>query len=242
MAAMSDPKPPGAYASDIKMSGLVQLIVYDVGLPLLGFYGTRALGGSVMTGLVVATAVAAVRLVWQIVRHRKVDPFSAMMLLLVGGSLAISFFTGDPRFMLLRACIIGIVAGLGFIGSCLVKKPMSFAIAKRLAGKDEASQAGLDAGWAESAEFRRSFYVMSLVWGFGLLAETIVRILNIYVFIPNIDVVVAVNAAVHGGSVALMAAWNIWSIRRSRREALLLQFHSQDSRDELGEATDALLV
>ena len=103
MAAMSDPKPPGAYASDIKMSGLVQLIAYDVGLPLLGFYGTRALGGSVMTGLVVATAVAAVRLVWQIVRHRKVDPFSAMMLLLVGGSLAISFFTGDPRFMLSRS-------------------------------------------------------------------------------------------------------------------------------------------
>lgn len=58
---------------------------------------------------------------------------------------------------------------------------------------------------------------MSLVWGFGLIVESLVRITMIYTL--SIDVTVAASVAVQVLTMTGLAAWNIRYIKGARAEA-----------------------
>jgi hypothetical protein len=195
-------------------AGLIRMILVEVGLPVLTYYGLHAIGISDYRALVAATVVAGLRLGFVALHHRKLDGFAAFMMTVFAVGLALSFVTGDARFMLAKDSAGTAIAGLIFLGTCIIGRPISFYAAQRFAGTTGRSQTWWNDRWQTSPAFRRGFRVMSLVWGVGLLIEAAVRILLIYVL--PIDVMVGLSTVLQLAAFTLLITWNVWYGRRMR--------------------------
>ena len=174
---------------------------WDVGLAVSCYYGAKGLGFSDYAALLSGTVVTGARLVWVAVRDRRVDPFAMFLMVLFGAGLALAFLTGDARFVLVKDSFTDGLAGLVFLASCLIHRPLTFYAALRFAGSSGADR--VNAQWA-SRPLRRGFYRTSLAWGFGLLADALLRIPLIYLL--PLDVAVGATnllmAIVFGGLTA----------------------------------------
>lgn len=220
----------GRFAPSIRMSGLLRMLALDIAIPVGGYYLARALGAGMTAALLISTVLAGIRLCWLIWRQGRADAFAIFMLFLFAGGLTLSLITGDPRFLLLKGAALTVLSGLVFLGSVAVRRPLTFSVAVRLAGSDEASAAGLREGWATSAPFRMGFYVMGVVWGVGLVLSGVVQIALIYTL--TLDQSVAATNVVSLVVFAICIGWNVWFVERSRRL-------SRDASDPLPEVLPA---
>ena len=206
--------PAGAYGGRIKLSGLVTMLAWDVGLPLAAYYLARAAGQTAFWSLMAATIVAGLRVVWGAWRHKRIDAFSAFMMTLFALGMVLSAVTGDARWLLVKGCVVTAIAGFVFLGSAALKRPLTLTVGKRLAAKDPESLAELEQGWRESAEFRTGFIQLALLWGFGLVLESILRLVIIYT--TSIDVSVAASAAIQILAYAVMIWITIREVKAMR--------------------------
>jgi hypothetical protein len=189
-------------------------MLVEVGLPVLTYYGLHAVGISDYRALLAATVVAGLRLAFVALRNRKLDGFAAFMMAVFAVGLALSFVTGDARFMLAKDSVGTTIAGLIFLGTCVVGRPLSFYAAQRFAATAGRSQTWWNDKWQTSPAFRHGFRVMSLTWGVGLLVEAAVRIPLIYVL--PIDLMVGLSTVLQLAAFALLITWNVWYARRMR--------------------------
>ncbi|HEY2205489.1 MAG TPA: VC0807 family protein [Pseudonocardia sp.] len=204
-AATAAPGGPAAGScSPVGMRRLARSLVWDVGLPVLGYYAARAAGCDEYLAMLAGTLIAAARTLLVAVRHRRLDPFAAFLMVIFGIGLALTLLTGDPRFMLVKQAVTGAVAGLVFLGSCLVHRPLTRAAALRFADPEAAAR--IRAGWAEPAG-RRPWYVSSLVWGVGLLLESVLRVGVVYLL--PFDVAVGASTALEVAAFALLIGWTV---------------------------------
>lgn len=217
----------GRYASTIAMRGLGTMMALDVAVPLVAYYLARVIGVSMTASLFTATIAAGIRMLWLIWRNGELDGFSVFMLVLFAGGLGLSLLTGDPRFMLSKNAAATVLGGLVLIGSAVVRRPITFMVGKRLAGKDEQARRELETGWAECKNFRIGFYVMACVWGFGLIIEAAIRFWFIYN--TSLDLAVAITTGVSIAGFLILIGWQIWFVQRSRTLAKRAGFLVPDS-------------
>jgi intracellular septation protein A len=208
----------GAYGGSISMRGLPVMLAYDVGIPVGAYYLARLAGAGTFLALLVATLAAGARLLWTVWRQREVDGFALFMLIVFGGGLVASFWTGDERFLLLKNAVATGFAGVVFALSAAARRPLSYAIAKRMSLGDEQAHRDMIVGWQESRSLRKGFYIMTVVWGTGLVAEAVLRVWVIYQV--GVDTAVALTAGIQVGTFALLGAWNVWFVLASRRLAV----------------------
>lgn len=206
----------GQYASTIAMRGLGVMLLIDVVVPVAAYYAFRAAGQSQTVALLAATIASALRNVQVMVKQREVDGFAAFMFVILAAGLVASFWTGDPRFMLVKGAVGGLVAGLAFSASSLIKRPLTFEVAKRLAGDDHA-RTDLARGWRESIAFRRGMHIMTQAWGLGLIADAALSFVLIY-NLP-IDTSVMAMTVLKIATFVALGAWNAWFVETSRRLA-----------------------
>ncbi|HEX5348532.1 MAG TPA: VC0807 family protein [Pseudonocardiaceae bacterium] len=145
--------------------------------------------------------------------------------------LALSFATGDARFMLAKDSVGTAVAGLIFLGTCVVGRPMTFYAAQRFSATSE-KQTWWNIKWQTSPGFRRGFRVMSMVWGVGLLIEAAMRIPLIYVL--PIHVMVGLSTVLQAAVFTLLIAWTMWYARPDRDSAPNSAFHRHGNRYSAG--------
>lgn len=189
-------------------------LLWDVGLPLAGYYGLHALGASDWVALLVATLAAGVRLVWVAVRARQVTWFAAVMLGVFGLGLALAFVGGDPRFLLVKDSFGTALVGLVFLASLVAGKPLTLS----------AFQTWQPRGAQEMEEFYRTlppirsmFRRSAVVWGVGLLLEATLRIPLIYLL--PIEVMVGLSTAMMVTTIVGLSIWNAWYGRRAGAKA-----------------------
>jgi hypothetical protein len=190
---------------------LVMSLAWDIGPSVAAYYGARALGCTEYIALLAGTVASALRLGWVAVRDRRLDPFAMFLLVLFGVGLALTFVTGDARFVLVKDSATSLLAGLFFLGSVALRRPLTYYAAQRFSGA--AGRAELIAKYADPT-FRRGFYVSSLVWGGGLALESLVRIPMVFLL--------PIDAAVGASNVLMIAAYGlltIWTVRSSKRAA-----------------------
>ncbi|MEJ2888510.1 VC0807 family protein [Actinomycetospora aeridis] len=193
--------------------GALTGLLFDIGIPVLGYYVLHLLGTSDWVALLVATVAAGLRLCWVAVRTRRITWFAAVMLGMFGLGLALAFASDDPRFMLLSDSFTTSVVALGFLGSLVVGKPLTLSAFQtwkpREAGK-------MDEYYRTNPVVRRLFRVSALVWGLGLLIESVARIPLVYAL--PVEVMVGVSAALLIATNAGLAVWNVaYAVRQSRR-------------------------
>ncbi|WP_328649139.1 hypothetical protein OHS58_18290 [Amycolatopsis sp. NBC_00348] len=157
---------------------LIGTLALDVGLPVAAYFVADVAGASSYQALLIGTVVAGVRVLWVVVRQRRLEPFALFLLLLFGVGLALAFVSGDARLLLAKDAATSLLAGLVMAGSCLLRKPFAYYAAERMArssGRIEQFRAAANAPGGQA-----HWYRISLVWGIGLLVDSLVRVAAIF--------------------------------------------------------------
>jgi intracellular septation protein A len=180
---VSDP----ASAQRRSMRPLFQTILLDVAPPLIAYYGLRAAGTSEYVALLSATVLSGVRVVYGVVKSRRLDPFAGYLLLTFGLSLAVGLATTDPKMILVGNTVVNGLGGLVFLGSCFIGTPLTQVVGERFGPPEDVDDAA-------KARRRRVHVQLSAMWGVGLLIEVAIRL----VVIANLSVDAAngVNSAI----------------------------------------------
>ncbi|GAA1873979.1 hypothetical protein GCM10009836_63760 [Pseudonocardia ailaonensis] len=192
---------------------MIRGLAWDVGLPVATYYVLHLLGFDDWIALLGGSVVAALRIVWVAVRHRRLNPFATVMLVVYGAGFALAFATGEPRTLLLRNSLITGVLGLVFLWTAICgRRPLTLSA---LQSFQPAQAAQVQAEFDTDADVRRGHRFSSTVWGVGLLAEALIRIP--LVFLLPVSVAVGLTEALLIVTLVGLAAWNAWWVRRASR-------------------------
>jgi hypothetical protein len=163
-------------------------IALDVAPSLVAYYGLRALGTSEYVALLTATIVAGVKVCYDAVKARRLDPFAGFLMLNFGLSLAVGLATSDARLLLAGNTLVSGIGGLLFLLSCIVGRPLTQVVSERMEPDTEESEPGADA-------YRRRVHVLlSAMWGIGLLVGMVVHL--VVIFTTSVDVANAVTTVI----------------------------------------------
>ena len=108
-----------------------RIVALDVAPPLVGYYGLRAAGASEYVALVAATVLSGLKVTYDAVKARRLDPFACYLLLTFGLSLAVALATTDPKLILAGNTLVNGIGGLLFLGSCVIGTPLTQVVAER---------------------------------------------------------------------------------------------------------------
>ena len=119
--------PASPSASGASRRSLARGLALDVGLPVVAYYALHAAGVSNWFALLAATLVAAARIVLVAVRQRRLNALALVMLVIYGVGLALTFATGDVRFLVLKDSVGTGVLGLLFLCFAVAGHPLTLA-------------------------------------------------------------------------------------------------------------------
>ncbi|MFC0544074.1 VC0807 family protein [Kutzneria chonburiensis] len=197
---------------------ILKSLVFDVGVPTAAYFVAHWLGASDFVALLAGSLIALLRTLVVAARDRKFQLFSAVMVGVFTVGIVLSFLTGDVKFLLVKESAGTFVAGVAFLVSCLIGKPLIYFAALRMQPAREAEFAQL---WTTRPEFRHTFVVLSAVWGFGLLFEALLRIPLVFV-LPT-EVMVTVSTVMIIVAFVLLAVWTKWYAGRRQAKFAQLQ-------------------
>ena len=185
-------------------------LAWDVGLPVAAYYALHLAGATDWVALLAATAVAAARTLWGVVRHRTLNQFATVMLLVYGIGLLLAFVSGDPRMLLLKSSLVTAAVGAVFLVTAIRgRRPLTLAAAQSfMPAKAEALVEMYDG----DLDVRRAFRLTSAVWGVGLLAEAVLRI-PLVVLLP-VEIGVGASEGLFIAAFVGLMVWNGWYTAR----------------------------
>lgn len=144
---------------------LVLGLFLDIGLWLGSYYLILATTGSLLAALLVAGAVALLRMGFAAVRTRHVDSFLAVVVLSFAISVLLALVTGDPVVLLFKSVVLTALWGAITLATLKVGKPLLFSMTQRLiAPGPEGAKAWFQL-WETSTPFRWLYRRLTLVWG-----------------------------------------------------------------------------
>ncbi|MFD1045709.1 VC0807 family protein [Kibdelosporangium lantanae] len=187
-------------------------VLWDVIPPTAGYFGLRAFGVSTELALLGSTAIAALRVGLVAVRARRFDVIAGFIMAVYGLSLAATLVSGDDHVLLLRDSFTTGVLPLGFLVSCVVRRPLVFYAAKR--ASSPVASTDWDTRWANEPGVRHTFMVLTAGWGFGLLAEAVVRVPLIYL-LPS-DTMVGLSSVLQLVAIGLLVLWSVRYVKARR--------------------------
>jgi hypothetical protein len=211
MLQQPDGAAPEAASSDVeggagrRRSPMLSM-VYDVVPSVATYYGLRILGADPYLALLGATAVAALRLLYVLWTDHTFDRFAAFMVVIFAIGLALSFVTGDPRFLLMKDSVTTAVSGLIFGVSWLLGRPLMLTAVQRFGARSDAEAREMEDWWRTDVVFRHMIAVMSGAWCLGLIGEAAVRVPLIYLL--PIDVMAGLSTVL---SVAVLGGLFVWT-------------------------------
>ena len=213
--------------------GLLVEVVVNVALPYAVYSLLQPRYGDVRALL----ASSAPPIGWSLAefaRKRQVDAVSLLVLLGIALSLLAFIGGGSVKFLQLRENLVTGAIGLVFLGSAAIGKPIIYHLAIATAARQSTSAgvvpqsasagmvsqstsaAGALVTLKDNVALRRMMTLMTLVWGFGLLAATAVACA--LVFTLSIQNYLLVSPFVGYGIMGVLALWTMWFSRRARMQ------------------------
>ena len=155
---------------------------------------------------------------WSVIefaRKRRVDAVSILVIAGIVLSLLAFLGGGSVRFLQLRENLVTGLVGLVFLGSAAIGRPLIYQLARASKLRESRSEAERFEGLREYPSFRRGMNIMTLVWGFGLLAQTMVACL--LVFQMSIRNYLIVSPFLGYGTMGALALWTFFYVKRMKR-------------------------
>jgi hypothetical protein len=196
-------------SQDHSLRPVMRGILLDVAPPLLAYYGLRAAGVSEYVALLTATVLAGIKVSYDAIKARRLDPFAGYLMLNFGLSLAVGLATSDARMLMVGNTLVGGIGAVVFLGSCFIGTPLTQIVAERVRVISEENP---DPG---EAEFKRRVNVsLSAMWGIGLLLGTLISLAII--FWLSVDVANGVNTVVSLAFTAVLMVVTVVMAKRAR--------------------------
>ena len=150
----------------------------------------------------------------QLIWSRKLDALSLLVIAGIALSLGATLLGGSPRLLLIRESFITGIFGLVFLGSLLFPKPLVFYLAKATVAKQGMKQEVFESNWSIPG-FRFTFYLMTVVWGAGLLIEATLKIVLAFTIQTGLFLVVSpiISYSIYFG----LFGWSIWYGNQRRK-------------------------
>jgi len=187
-------------------------------VPLAVYYLVRSHVSGDATALAIAGIPAALWVVVQWLRLRRIDPIGAIILFGFAAGLIASAALGGNAFVLkVRDSAFTGLFGLSCLASLALRRPVMFYVGRAMsAGNDPARREAYDALW-ELPPARRVFAIITTVWGIGLLVEAGLRVVLAATLPTGPFLAVApVMAAVMIGGMFVFTLWySKWSRERT---------------------------
>ena len=164
-------------------------------------------------------ASSAPPIVWSIVefaRHRRVDALSILVLLGIALSLLAFIGGGSVRLLQLREKMVTVIIGCVFLGSAAIGRPLIYQLARASMIRKSSSELQQFESLNANRYFRRTMTIMTLVWGFGLLADAAVSAALIYT-ISIRDYLIA-GPFIGYGTMGALSLWTFFYARRQRHK------------------------
>ncbi|TDG00602.1 VC0807 family protein [Paenibacillus piri] len=189
-------------------------VLLNIALPYLA-YTLLVPYTSGLTALSAAALIPLCDSLFNLIRTRKVDAFSSFILLSIVLGIAAVFIGGDERFILLRESYITGVMGILFMASLCFARPLIYYFAERFMGRDSS----LDEKWTRFPGVRRTFRMITLVWGISLLFEACLKVMLVYsISVPDFLIV---SPIVTYGIIGLTIWWNVQFVRQVKRKSAI---------------------
>ena len=203
-----DPKAIRNIAVEILVNIVLPYLIYVKAEPRLG--SVRAL-----------LAASVPPILWsgiEFARKRRIDAVSLLVLAGIVLSLLAFFGGGSARFLQLRENLVTGLIGLVFLVSAAMGRPLIYQLAHAGKLREDPVEAARFESLRDNPRFRRNMTIMTLVWGFGLLAQTAVACLLVFsLSIPRYLIVSPiVGYSIMGG----LALWTFWFVKRIKRRGV----------------------
>jgi len=157
-------------------------------------------------------------LVWSIVglvRSGRLDALSIMVLAGIALSLIALAGGGSAQFLQLREKLVTFLISLAFLGSAALGRPLIGPLARATVARESAEALARFETRRHEGPLRRMIMVMTLVWGFGLLADFAVSVLLIECL--SVADYLVVGPVVGYGTMGGLTVWTVVYRRRTRQ-------------------------
>ncbi|MGI4731179.1 MAG: VC0807 family protein [Janthinobacterium lividum] len=193
--------------------GLLGEVVVNFVLPYVIYSWSSDRLGEV--GALLASSVPPIA--WslvELVRHRRVDALSIVVLGGIALSILAFFGGGSARMLQLREKMVTGIIGIAFLGSALIGRPLIYELARAGMRRRASPELEQFERLRDQKPFRRTMTIMTVVWGVGLLAD--VAIGATLVFTLSIREYLIVGPIVGYGVLGTLSAWTFWYSRRQK--------------------------
>ena len=157
-------------------------------------------------------------LAWSVIefaRKRRIDALSLFILAGIALSLLAFVGGGSVRFLQLRENLVTGAFGLAFLISAAIGRPLIYELARANMRRSSEAKAASFEKLNDNVYVRRSMMRMTLVWGFGLIAQT--AIACALVFTMSIGAYLLVSPIVGYAGIGALALWTFWYVRHQQR-------------------------
>jgi hypothetical protein len=189
-------------------------VVINIALPFAIYRLTHGRFGDV-NALIASSAPPILWSIAEFIRRRRLDALSLLVLFGIALSLLVYLWGGSVRVLQLRERLVTIVVAFVFLGSAAIGRPLMYELVRAFLARTNSPDLERVEAARDSTMFKRGMTIMTLVWGFGLLADAGLSILLVYVL--SISVYLVVNPVLGYASIGSLALWNVWYGRRMRR-------------------------
>jgi hypothetical protein len=195
---------------------LAMIAVFDIAGPLVLYQLLRSNGQSTVSALILSGIFPAVGIAINLVRRRKIDAIGILVLagIIVGTVLGV--LTHNAKLVLMEGSVGTVVFGLGCLFSLWTSRPLIYRFALEFIGENTKLGRQFTANLANPG-FRRSFVIMTVVWGVAYLVEAVIRV--VVVEVTSISTALTVSKFMPYVVAALLIIWTNRYGQARRRHA-----------------------
>jgi hypothetical protein len=176
-----DARPPagGTAAGRGRLLSLAMIAIFDVAGPLAAYHGLRSAGLSNVTALLLSGVFPTLGLIIRAVWHRRLDVIGALVLAGIIVGTVLGLVSHNARLVLVEGSVPTAVFAVACLGSLWARHPLMYSFALEFIGPDTVKGREITLFW-HHAGFRRSFRVITAVWGAAFLLEAALRVVIVY--------------------------------------------------------------
>ena len=157
--------------------------------------------------LLVSSAPPLLWAVGGFLRNRRVDALSVLALVGVALSLLAFLGGGSAQFLQMREKMVTLLISLAFLGSAAIGRPLIMPLARATVARESASALAAFDARRNVAALRHTVMIMTLAWGFGLLADFILSVALIYRL--SIETYLIVGPIVGYATIGGLTLWTV---------------------------------
>jgi hypothetical protein len=178
---------------------IAKLLLIDAVAPYVVYELAQPYTGD-LAALALSALPPAIESVWSVIRKRRLDAISALVLAGIGMSLVLIALGGSERVLLLRDSLVTSIVGVVVAISAVFPKPILYYLFRQVQGVEPALG---------------SMRTLSVVLGLGLVVEMGVRTAMVYAMTTSRFLLV--SPFVQYGLTGLLVLWAVLYMRRSRQ-------------------------